>query len=119
MLTVSPADLKDQLVGSSGFLCRYSCTNCDQNDPSKSYHLPEDGSYSCETGGVNGRPSLVNGIIVGSSEWDSVSVSGLKLVLADPLDYKPPYQEFHVYDYPSNCASCASDVTYDSAVMCQ
>ena len=119
MITVSPANIKNQMVGSSGFLCRNSCTNCDQNDPTKTYHLPEDGLYICETGGVNGRPSLVNGIIVGSSSWGDLGVSGLKLVLADPLDYKPPYQEFHVYEYESDCNGCASFVTYDSAVMCQ
>ena len=72
MAHVSPADVKDQSIGSSGFLCRNSCLAqfCTQSSTTETYHLPSEGGFICETDGINGVPSLASGIKVGSKTWN-------------------------------------------------
>jgi hypothetical protein len=116
MAHVSPANVK------GGFLCKYSC-DCDQSE-TNSYHLPSEGGFTCETDGINGKPSLAGGIRVGSNSWNQLGISALSLIMVDPLDSSVPSQEYVVQDEIVYCindfasSGCMDSVSWDDPIMC-
>ena len=94
--------------------------DCDQSNQTKTFHLPSEGGFACETDGINGKPSLVGGIKVGSKSWVQLGISALSLIMVDPLDSSVPSQEFVVHDYSPSCNGngCLTNIVWDDPLIC-